>query len=76
MEWESIGLLSRSEFGVTVLGLALPELALRRAGCVAIVWRGAESTLFAAVLDEAVLDEDGEEEEDTDLGLAKLILRG
>jgi hypothetical protein len=44
--------------------LALPELASWGAGCVAVVGGGPEGALFAAVADEAVLDEDGEEEED------------
>jgi len=48
----------------SVLGLALPESALGRPSCVAVVGRGAEGTLFAAVLDETNFDEDGEEEED------------
>jgi hypothetical protein len=45
------------EAGVA-LGFALPELALWRAGCVAIVGRGTEGALFAAVTNEAVFDED------------------
>jgi hypothetical protein len=49
--------------GVALL-LALPELAFGGAGGVAVVWRGAERAFLAAVADETVLDEDGEEEED------------
>jgi len=49
--------------GVTLL-LALPELAFWGAGCVAVVGRGTEGFLLAAVLDEAEFDGDGEEEED------------
>lgn len=58
-------LLASSELSIAALWLALPELALWRAGRVAVVWRWAESTLFAAVLNEAVLGEDGDEEKDT-----------
>ena len=50
--------------GVVALLLALPELAFGGAGGVAVVGRGAEGALLAAVADEAVFDEDGEEEED------------
>jgi len=57
---KSIGVLL--EIGGT-LWLALPELALGRAGCVTVVGGGAESALLAAVADEAEFDEDGEEKE-------------
>lgn len=50
--------------GVVALLLALPELAFGGASCVAVVGGGAEGTLFAAVADETIFDEDGEEEED------------
>jgi len=50
--------------GVVALLLALPELAFGGTGGVAVVGGGAEGTLFAAVADEAVFGEDGEEEED------------
>jgi hypothetical protein len=60
--WERVGVLLVQ--GVVALLLALPELAFGGAGGVAVVWRGAESTLFAAVADQPVFDKDGEEEED------------
>lgn len=58
-------LLASGELSIAVLGLALPELAFGGTGCVAVVGRGAEGALFAAVLNETILDEDGDEEEDT-----------
>lgn len=56
---------------VTLL-LALPELALWRTGCVAVIRGGAESFLLTAMLDEAKLDWDGKEEKDTVAPLAFL----
>jgi hypothetical protein len=52
------------EFGIAILGLALPELAPWGAGGVAIVGGGTEGFLFLVVADETEFDEDGEEEED------------
>lgn len=51
--------------GVLGFGLALPELPLWRAGCVAVVGGGAEGLLFAVVAHEEELEDGGEEEEDT-----------
>jgi len=57
--------------GVALL-LALPEPALGRAGCVAVIGRGAEGALLLAVADETILNEDRDEEEDTTWLLAFL----
>jgi hypothetical protein len=58
--------------GVVALLLALPELAFGGAGGVAVVGGGAEGALLAAVADEAIFDEDGEEEEDA-VGFASVF---
>lgn len=59
------------EFGIAILGLALPELALWGAGGVAVVGGGTECFLFLVVADETEFYEDGEEEEDA--GLVSLM---
>jgi hypothetical protein len=63
MGGESVGVLFVQGTGVA-LRLALPEFTLWRARCVAVIGRGAEGALFAAVADKAVFDENGEEKED------------
>lgn len=68
--WQGIGVLLGVR-GIT-FWLALPEFPLWRAGCVAVVWGGAEGALFAAVADEKELEGDGEEEEDPGDSLARL----
>lgn len=55
---EGIRLLSSSELGVAVLGLALPELPARGAGRVAVVGGWTEGFLFLVVADEGEFDED------------------
>jgi hypothetical protein len=59
------------EFGVAILELALPELALWGAGGVAVVGGGTEGFLFLVVADETEFNEDREEEEDA--GLVSLM---
>lgn len=63
--WERVWVLGGSILHITVLGLALPELALWAAGCVAVVGGWTVCLLLLAAGDEAVFDEDGKEEEDT-----------
>ena len=65
--WERIGVL----VGISlVLALALPELALGRAGGVAVVGGGAVGALLAAVLDQEEFEEDGDEEENAEIDIS------
>ena len=58
MGGQSIWLFGSGELGIPILGLALPELAAGRAGCVTVVRGGTKGFLSLVVADESQLDED------------------
>ena len=73
MCWESVWVLHHSKLSITVLGLALPELALWGAGSVAVVGGRAKGLFFAVVLDEEEFDEDRQEEEDAVVFVSQIL---